>query len=113
MNAGDIKFVLNKEKFIIAKVVIYDITDTHIRIQNVINNDICPAILPIPNHKSDMLFECYQDAKAHFGSFLFKHYQHITKASIIESSNININLDVNLVREYITYTQTYYPELLI
>jgi len=113
MKVGEFKFILNKEKFIIAKVVIYDITDTHVRIQNIINNDICPAILPIPLHKSDMLFDCYQDAKASFGAFLFKHYQHITEASIIESQNFNINLDVKLVRDYIAYTQKYYPELLI
>ena len=113
MTKGDIRFILNKEKFIIAKVRIYDITDTHIRFQNIINNDVCPPILPIPLEKSDLLFGNYMEAKGAFGGFLHKHYANLGKGEVVTMGDYGIVMDLKAVNELIDYAKKYAPEKLI
>jgi len=113
MKKGDIRFILNKEKFIIAKVRVYDITETHIRIQNTINNDICPPILPIPIDKADILYPTYMEAKASFGAFLYKEFSNIKKGSIVTMGVYSVEMDVEVINSIIEYTKKYAPEKLI
>ena len=114
MEKGDIRFILNKEKFIIAKVKVYDVTDTHVRVQNIINNDLCPPILPIPLEKSDLLFGNYMEAKAEFGSFLYKrYYNKKNKESIATIGGYGVEMDLEVIKSIIAHTKKYAPEKLI
>jgi len=110
---GDIRFILNKEKFIIAKVKVYDVTETHIRVQNVINNDVCPPIIPIPKTKEDILFGNYMEAKGAFGAFLYNQYSEIKKGSIVTMGEYGVEMDIVVINELIEYTRKFAPEKLI
>ncbi len=114
MKKDSILFVLNKHKFIIAKVKVYDITETHVRIQNIINNDVCPAILPIPIEQVEStLFGTYHTAKVEFGSYLWANYRQLDDTDIISMGEYNILMDIKTIKECIDYTEKYAPEKLV
>ncbi len=114
MKKGDFKFVLNRDKFIIARVRVYDVTDTHVRIQNVINNDVCPPILPIPLDKVDTtIYGNYQMAKIELGTYIHKYHKNINSETIITMGNFNTLMDIEVMKELITFVEKYAPEQLI
>ncbi len=114
MKKGDFKFVLNRDKFIIARVRVYDVTDTHVRIQNVINNDVCPPILPIPLDKVDTtIYGNYQMAKIELGTYIYKNYKNIDRDTIVEMSGSRVLMDIETVQSLIAFVEKYSPENLI
>lgn len=114
MKKGDFKFVLNRDKFIIARIRVYDVTDTHVRIQNVINNDVCPPILPIPLVKVDStIFGNYQQAKIELGIYVYKNYKNIKGTDVVTMGAFNILMDVETIKDLVTFVEKYAPEKLI
>jgi len=102
IKVGNIKYVVNKDKYIIAKVYVSEILDDAIVVQNIIEEDLCPALLRIPNTHKNIIFDTYHNAKIMFGALIFK-----------EGKNINAKIDYKSFDSFVKYTERFSPELLI
>jgi len=76
MKIGDIKYISNKQRIVVAKVFVYEIDSHFIHIKTYVTDSILnPTILKLPLEKKDeLIFDTYTDAMCDMGIFFYNQY---------------------------------------
>lgn len=118
MRIGDIKYISNKQKMVVSKVLIYGIDSHYIHIRTYVTDTILnPAIIKFPlEKKEELVFDNYIDAICAMGIFFYTHYgvedfDEPKIKNIIDDIRIHIN--TNTMMEWIQLAKNKYPKKFI